>query len=455
MKFERIQDAIGRTPLVRLQKVTTGCKAAVYAKLEYMNPGGSIKDRIGVTMIEQAEKEGKLRPGGVIIECTSGNTGIGLAIAAKAKGYRCIFTLNDKQSKEKINMLKAFGAETIVCPTAVSPEDPRHYVQVAKRLEKEMPNACLMNQYDNRANWLAHYNTTGPEIWDDTEGRVTHFVCGLGTCGTITGVGKFLKEKNKSIKIIGVDPIGSILHDFFHTGRVVDPAPYIVEGIGEDFFPKVCDWDVIDDIVQVTDRESFLMARRLAREEGVFGGGSTGSAVAGALKIAKNLSETDLMVIIIPDSGMRYLYKTYNDEWMRDNQFLETSPASKICDIFPDKLKEKAVTVTSASPCSEALSVLRQYEFSQLPVEKDGEITGTIYEDDLISEALKGADLKSRQVSTLMKPPLPILDKNSSLNDILACVPANFPAVLVKSNGDYSIITKHDLLKIAATFPKR
>lgn len=323
MRYSNILEAIGRTPLVKLNRVVGECKAPVYAKCDYLNPGGSVKDRIGIAMIEDAERKGLLKPGGTIVEDTSGNTGIGLALVAAVRGYRAVVTMTDKQAKEKVGALKALGTEVVICPATVAPEDPRSLYSLAEKLTREIPNAYHPNQYQNPANPEIHYRTTGPEIWEDSGGRVTHFVCGMGTGGTITGIARYLKEKNPDVKIIGVDPVGSVLYEFFHRGTAGKAEAYQVEGIGEDLFPATLDFSVIDDVLRVSDRESFLWARRLARMEGILAGGSAGSALAAAMRVVPSLAEKGFLVVFIPDTGDRYLSKLYDDEWMKENHYLE------------------------------------------------------------------------------------------------------------------------------------
>jgi cystathionine beta-synthase len=322
MYFENILQTIGETPLVKLNRITQGVKPTILAKIEFFNPGGSVKDRMALHILKDAEERGLLKPGGTIVECTSGNTGIGVAIYAAVKGYKVIFTIPDKMSEEKINLMKAFGAEVIVCPTEVPPDSPESYYQVAKRIAQETPNSFYVNQYHNPKNIEAHYITTGPEIWEQTEGKIDYFVAGAGTGGTISGAGRYLKEKNPEIKVIGVDPIGSIYYDYFKNKKLIEPHTYLVEGIGEDMLCEALDFEVIDDFIQVSDRDSFLMARRLVKEEGIFAGGSSGAAVWASLKLAENLSEDNTIVVILPDTGSRYLSKIFNDKWMRKKGFI-------------------------------------------------------------------------------------------------------------------------------------
>jgi cystathionine beta-synthase len=406
-------------------------------------------------MIDEAERKGLLKPGGTIVEGTSGNTGMGLALVAAVRGYKAVFTMTDKQSKEKVDALKALGAEVIVCPTAVPPDDPRSYHAVVAKLAQDIPNAHHPNQYENPANPDIHYRATGPEIWEDTDGKITHFVAGMGTGGTITGIGRYLKEKNPDIQVIGVDPAGSILHDFFHRGEVAKAEVYKVEGIGEDFFPSALDFSVMDDVVRVTDKESFLCARRLARMEGIFAGGSAGSALAGALKVAPRLHESDFMVIFIPDSGTRYLRKVYNNEWMRDNQYFESSLSLTAAEIVQAKgavgPPRELVTVGPSDAVSAALERMRAHDFSQLPVFEAGTPVGAIYEDAVLDLALEGKDLKKLVVREIMSEAFPVVNRAAPIEHLTAYITRDCPAVFVEmGNGHYEILTKYDLVHAIA-----
>jgi cystathionine beta-synthase len=452
MKFNNILEAVGRTPLVRLNRINQGLKPTIYAKVEYFNPGGSVKDRIAVTMIDEAEKRGDLKPGGTIIEGTSGNTGMGLALVAAVRGYKCIFTTTDKQSQEKINLLKSLGAEVIVCPTAVEPDDPRSYYSIAKKLSKEIPNSYYPNQYDNPDNTETHYLTTGPEIWDDTDGQITHFVAGMGTGGTISGTGRYLKEQNPRVQVIGVDPIGSLYHEFFHKGTVGKAHTYVVEGIGEDIFPSTMHFDVMDDCLQVTDRDCFLVARRLARQEGIFTGGSAGAAVWGGLEVARNLNEDDVMVILIPDTGRQYMSKVFNDEWMRDNQYL--GPAIKVsageCVRTKSRFKELHFVHPDDST-NDAMTRMEELDISQMPVFEDNKPMGSITEDRLVTLMLQGYDLRHTKVRDVMESSFPIVEPDTQIDQITGLLRGDTPAVFVRINGQLEIITKYDVVRTIAS----
>lgn len=452
MKYRNILEAVGRTPLIRLNRISAGLKPQMYVKAEHLNPGGSVKDRIAITMIDEAERRGDLRPGGTIIEGTSGNTGMGLALVAAVRGYKTIFTITDKQSQEKINLLKALGAEVIVCPTAVEPEDPRSYYSVAKRLAAEVPNSYYPNQYDNQDNPKAHYEMTGPEIWEDSDGKITHFVAGMGTGGTLSGIGRYLKEKNPQIKIIGVDPIGSLYHEFFHKGTVGRAATYVVEGIGEDIFPTTMHFDVLDDCIQVTDRDCFLTARQIARQEGIFAGGSSGAAMWGALQAAKKLSEKDFMVVLIPDTGRQYLSKVFNDEWMRDNRYLGTAVKVSAKECVSTKRKMRDLQFVSPGDSAlVAMSKMEEMDISQLPVFENGVPLGSITEDRLVSLVLHGHDLKTTPVREIMEPSFPVVDPDTTIDQITELLRGETPAVFVKmSEKKFEIITKYDVVHTIA-----
>ncbi|HVY61949.1 MAG TPA: cystathionine beta-synthase [Planctomycetota bacterium] len=457
--FDNILGTIGNTPIVKLNKVTKGLKCTLLAKLEFFMPGGSVKDRIGINMIEDAERRGVLKPGGTIIEGTSGNTGLGLAIAAAIKGYRCIFVMNDKQSSEKINALKAFGADVVVCPTAVRPEDPRSYYSVAKRLSEEIPNSFYPYQYGNPANPKTHYDSTGPEIWRQLDGKIDAFIAGMGTGGTISGIGKFLKEKNPAIKIVGVDPIGSLYYDYFKTGKIPPDClkVYKTEGIGEDFLPTTMDFSVLDDIVQVGDKEAMLATRALARKEGICAGGSSGSAVHGALEWCKaNLGEGKVALVLIPDTGMRYLTKVYNDEWMKECRFLEPKmelSAAQLIERKQDGSKmPRLLSVSPHSLCLEAVTLMKEYEISQIPVIDGEKVVGSVKEDRLIHLLINDPASKTKAVKDVMEEPFPVVEGDATIAEISALLTKENPAVLLKdgAQSQFEILTKADLIRAIA-----
>jgi cystathionine beta-synthase len=448
MWHKDILDVIGNTPLVRLNRIAQGVRSTMLAKLEYLNPGGSVKDRIGIAMLEAAEKAGRIKPGGTIIEGTSGNTGMGLALAAAIKGYRCIFTMPDKMSQEKIDALRALGAEVIVTPTEVEHDDPRSYHSVAQRLSREIPNSIYPNQYENPANTDAHYKTTGPEIWEQTEGKVTHIVIGVGTGGTITGVARFLKEKNPNIRVIGADPVGSIFAEMFRSGRKPPVQPYKTEGIGQTELPGNVDFSVIDELYAVPDKNAFLLTRQLARSEGIFAGGSAGSALFAAFKAAEKLTENDVMVIIIPDSGTRYLSKIYNENWMRENQFLEPRITVTAGQVVHDKQRraEQLVFVPLGITIEQAVNLMREHNISQVPVIEADEVVGSISETRILDILVSDPVAKLKPVAEYMEKPFPVITEDASVEQIAHNIDHQTPAILVKRDTGFDIITKSDLI---------
>jgi cystathionine beta-synthase len=446
-----ILDAIGNTPMVRINRITAGViPATVLAKLETFNPGNSIKDRMAVRMIEDAEKKGLLKPGGTIIEGTSGNTGMGLAIAAVVKGYKCVFTTTDKQSKEKIDALKAFGADVIVCPTNVDPEDPRSYYSVSSRLEREIPNSWKANQYDNLSNSAAHYETTGPEIWEQTNGALTHLVVGVGTGGTISGAGRYLKEKNPAIKVWGIDTYGSVFKKYKETG-VFDKNeiyPYITEGIGEDFLPKNVDFDVIDGFEKVTDKDAALMTRRIAREEGIFAGNSAGSAMAGLLQLKDKFTAKDIIVVVFHDHGSRYLGKMFNDEWMREKGFFEKTGLTAR-DLVASRIAGELHSIEGTETVENAVRLMADHDFSQVSITRGQRLVGSLNELQVYQHLVKSPDVRTQPVETIMQPVFPYVDISTPVDLLSTMITPDNPAVLVrdfKSDKTF-IITRSDVIR--------
>lgn len=444
MKYaNNVIELIGNTPLVKLNSVVDGLKANLLAKVEYMNPGGSVKDRIGIKMVEDAERRGLLKPGGTIVEPTSGNTGVGLAMAAAIKGYKCVFVMPDKMSDEKIRLLRAYGAEVVITPTNVEPESPESYYSVSSRLAKEIPGAYKPDQYRNMMNPQTHYETTGPEIWEQTDGKIDIFIAGMGTGGTISGVAKYLKEKNPNIIIVGVDPEGSL-----YAGDVA--RPYKVEGIGEDFIPETIDLDIIDEMVVVSDKESFVMTRRMAREEGILIGGSCGSAVAGAVKYMKkyNLDESKNIVVLLPDSGRNYLSKIFSDDWMKENGFMEPSMDTPISQLLSQKGKPRdLVYLMSDHLVSDAVKMMKEFDISQIPVMDNGEIVGSIQESNLLNIIFEDMGIISKSVKDIMKAPLPTVDSSERVSSVYGKLSGGTPAVIVtENNKPVSLVTKMDML---------
>ncbi|MEP6759991.1 MAG: cystathionine beta-synthase [Sporichthyaceae bacterium] len=451
--YESMVDLIGNTPLVKLSKVTDGLAPTVLAKVEYLNPGGSVKDRIAVRMIEAAEQSGQLKPGGTIVEPTSGNTGVGLAIVAQQRGYECVFVCPDKVSADKVNVMKAYGARVEVCPTAVAPEDPRSYYSVSDRLVREIPDAWKPDQYSNPNNALSHYETTGPEIWDQTDGRVTHFVTGVGTGGTISGTGRYLKEvSNGTVQVIGADPEGSVYSG--GTGR-----PYLVEGVGEDFWPEAYDRSIADEIVPVSDRDSFDMTRRLAREEGLLVGGSCGMAVAAALRVSERLGSDDVVVVLLPDGGRGYLGKIFNDEWMADYGFLATPGEITIGDVLRRKLGEmpEFVHVHPTDTVREAIDILREYGVSQMPVVKEeppvmaAEVVGSVVERDLLDALFAGQAHLADLLDKHMSPALPMIGAGEPVAAAMSALETANAAVVLDDGKPAGILTRQDLLGFLAS----
>jgi cystathionine beta-synthase len=462
MWHDTVLGTIGDTPLVRINSVAEDLPCTVLGKVEFFNPGGSVKDRIGISMIEDAEEKGLIEPGGTIIEGTSGNTGAGLAIAAIAKGYRCIFTTTDKQSGEKVDVLRGLGAEVLVCPTNVEADDPRSYYSVAQRLAEEIPNSVYLNQYDNPSNPQIHYETTGPELWEQTEGQITHYVAGVGTGGTISGTGRYLKEQSEDVSVIGVDPAGSVLYKYFHEGVYDEDEifPYLTEGVGEDIIPENVDFDIIDDFVRVEDKPAMQMTRRLAQEEGLFVGQSCGMVMAGTLRWLDEhrdeLSEDDVVVVLLPDSGFRYLSKTYNDEWMRNHGFLERKPDVTAGDVL--SLRREHTTLISAAPGDEIGDVIERMTeegISQMPVIDDSkEVVGSVTETRILNRLIENPDARDRPVRAIMGDPLPVVPASLHLDHLSAYLEQDAGAVLVdhgpKSTRDYSVLTKSDLISALA-----
>lgn len=443
-----ILETIGNTPLIKLNKITKDLPGTILAKVDYFNPGNSIKDRMALKMVEVAEKEGKLKPGSTIIECTSGNTGMGLALAACVKGYKCIFTTTDKQSKEKMDILKAVGAEVIVCPTNVEPDDPRSYYSVARRLAKEIPNSFLCNQYDNLANRLAHYETTGPELWEQTDGKITHLVCTAGTGGTVTGTAMYLKEKNPNIQIWAIDVYGSLLTKFFRTGEIdmKEVHPYVSEGFGEDFVPENYDMSVIDHFEQVTDKDGAVMARRIAKEEGLFCGYSAGSCLQGLMQLKDRLKKDDLVVCIFHDHGSRYVGKIYNDQWMMERGFLDVKTFKDIVNGRP--AKQKLVTIDPKHTVADAVELMKKHDIEHIPVVNGNGLIGAISESGLFQKVFSNPDIKNASVESVMEPAFPVVEFNTPIEKLRTLINKDNGAVLSKDEaGHLHIVTKYDVIQ--------
>jgi len=452
MKYMKISnnilETIGNTPLVKLNKVTKEVEATVLAKVEYFNPGSSVKDRMSVKMVEDAEADGRLKPGGTIVEGTSGNTGMGLALAAIVKGYKLICVSTDKQSKEKFDILRAVGAEVIVCPTDVAPDDPRSYYSTSKRISEETPNSWYVNQYDNPSNTVAHYEQTGPEIWEQTEGKITHFVVGVGTGGTISGVGTYLKEKNPDIKIWGIDTYGSVFKKYHETGIFDENEiySYITEGIGEDIIPKNVNFDVIDGFEKVTDKDAAIYTRRMAREEGIFAGNSCGAAIKGLIQLKHHFKKDDVVVVLIHDSGSRYVGKMYNDDWMRERGFLDEKVVTA-GDLAKGHENKPLVSLFAEELVSHAVAKMRKFGISQIPVLKDNKFVGSVDDSAIYQSLLDKPELHEVPISSIMGPPFPIVKKGTAVEELCKLINKNTPAVLVEmSEGSHHIVTRYDII---------
>ena len=445
---ENILGTIGNTPLVKLNKLVEELPCLVLAKYETFNPGNSVKDRMAVKMIEDAEADGRLKPGGTIIEGTSGNTGMGLALVAIVKGYKIICVISDKQSKEKMDILRAVGSKVVVCPTNVEPEDPKSYYSTSKRLAEETPNSWYVNQYDNPSNTAAHYESTGPEIWNQTDGKVTHFLVGVGTGGTISGVGKYLKEQNPNVKIWGIDTYGSVFKKYHETGVFDENEiyPYITEGIGEDILPKNVDFSVIDGFTKVTDKDAAIYTQKLAKEEGMFLGNSAGAAIKGLLQLKDHFKKEDVVVVLFHDHGSRYVGKMFNDEWMRDRGFIEDELTSAE-DIINNHLDKPLITVKTEELVSHAIERMKKYKISQIPVEDSSGFVGAVDEADLLRKYIENKDISNLPIKEVMHKPFPIISKSTSIEVISKLIDRDNNAVLVKLNDEaYQIITKYDII---------
>ncbi len=451
--YENILGLVGHTPLVKLNRITKDLKATVLAKMENLNPGYSVKDRIGMAMIEAAEMEGKIKPGGTVVEATSGNTGVGLALAASVKGYKCIFVMTDKASTEKVRYLKALGADVVVTPAAAKPGSPDHYISTAQRIAKETPNSFYPDQYSHPANPEAHYKTTGPELWEQTEGKLTHFVAGIGTGGTISGTARYLKEKNPDIRIIGADPFGSIYKTYKETGEIVEATPYLVEGIGQATLPKNFHAEYVDEVMNISDRDSFELSRQLGRLEGIFCGGSTGTNLAAALQVARNLDENALIVFIVCDTGEHYLSKHHSDEWMKEKRLLEPQKitAGLISETKTKTGPETLITVAPHERIVDVLAKMNEAGVTQVPVVEDGHSVGSLREHRILSKVLGNRDLLESPASEVMEESFPVLDVDASLSEVTRELQSS-PAVLVEEYGRITgIITRHDVLDAPAT----